>query len=257
MITFKIIKYKYRLNDNMSRSIKELGDTQRCPKCKQFGKMIALKVSAKTAKALYLCEKCVKNYSEDYTIEEFAIMGNGFLLDDKWIHDFQRKYMVSTSEFVQIKNGLDGAYFSKSKSIVKNQGKELICKCGEFYKLEFKGSKKDTLFLNKECDICGKSKLKISARDFFLLSDAGIVPAELTSVVKDHVAVDKAEWTSEEEYYTPSTVLSSEARSRLGMEEDTTLEELGGFVCEKCGAAINIEMKKFGRCPTCGNPLKK
>ncbi len=241
----------------MNRTIKELGDTQRCPKCKQFGKMIALKVSAKTAKVLYLCEKCVKNFSDDYTIEEFVSMGNGFLLDDKWIHDFQRKYMLSTSEFIQIKNGLDGAYFSNSKSIVKNQGKELICKCGEFYKMDFKGSKKDTLFFNLECDICGKSKFKIKTKDFFLLSNAGIVPADLTSIVKDQVTTDQTEWTSEDEYYTPSTVLSSEARGRLGMEEDTTMEELGSFVCEKCGAAINIEMKKFGKCPTCGAPLKK
>ncbi|MGQ4872469.1 MAG: hypothetical protein ACP6IY_00185 [Promethearchaeia archaeon] len=239
----------------MTRSIKELGDTQRCPKCNKFGTMVALKVSPKTVKALYLCEDCVKNFSADYTIEEFVNMGNGFLLEEKWIKDFQRKYMIFTGEFKQIKGGLDGAFFAKNKNAVAKYGKNLICKCGEFYKMDYKGHKKDTLLFILSCNTCGKKKLKIKKRDFFELGHAGIIPTSLITTVKDHLEYDETSWDYSEEYYTPSTVLSADARARLGMEEDEVLEELDGLVCPKCGAAINIEMKKFGKCPTCGAQL--
>ena len=64
------------------------------------------------------------------------------------------------------------------------------------------------------------------------------------------------QWDTEEAYATPSTVLSSDARARLGMDEDETFEEMEDLMCPKCGAAISLEMKKFGKCPTCGAPLK-
>ncbi|MHA1292434.1 MAG: hypothetical protein ACTSQJ_07185 [Promethearchaeota archaeon] len=240
----------------MARSIKELGDTQRCKKCGEFGKIVAQKVSLKTVKILYICNKCIKNFSHDYTIEEYVSMGNGFLIDDeKWIFDFQRKYMISNQEFIQIKNGIDGAFFVKNKTAVRNFGKNLICKCGDFYKMEFKFHKKGKLFFNLLCEKCGKKKFNIKEKDFFELGHAGIIPTSLITLVKDELETDAMEWDAEEAYATPGTILSADARSRLGMDDDY-FEEIEGLTCEKCGAAINLEMKKFGKCPTCGAPLK-
>lgn len=240
----------------MARSIKELGDTQRCPKCKQFGKMITLKVSPKGTKVEYLCEKCVKNFSDDYTIEEFTNMANGLLVDDKWIHDFQKKYMIATSTFIPIKNGLDGTFFSRNNIAVKRHGRELICKCGEFYKMDYKGHKKDTLFFNLECNICGAKKLKLKQLDFADLGLAGIISKELTATVKEDFETDTTPWDSSDTYATPASILSADARSRLGMEDDSSMEELEGYICPKCGAALSVEMKKYGKCPTCGTSIK-
>ncbi|MHA1150695.1 MAG: hypothetical protein ACTSR8_20940 [Promethearchaeota archaeon] len=240
----------------MTRSIKELGDSQRCKKCNNFGKIVALKMSPKVVKVLYLCENCIKNFSGNYTTEEFINMANGFLVDDKWVKDYQRKYMIFTGEFLQLKGGLDGAYFSKNKNAVKKYGKNLICKCGEFYKMNLLGHKKDKLSFILECNECGKKKFKIERKDFFELGHAGIIPTSIITTVKDILETDDMEWNATEEYYTPATVLSSDARGRLGMEEDELLDELEGLLCPKCGAAISIEMKKFGKCPTCGAPLK-
>jgi len=238
------------------RGIKELGDTQKCPKCKEFGVMVALKVSSKKVKALYLCETCMRNFAADYTVDEFIHMAKSFLVDEKWIKDFQRKYVISSGEFVKIKDGLDGAYFSQNKSLVQKYGKDLICKCGEFYKMNFRGHKKKKLYFNLECNECGKSKFKIKVDDFFKLGRAGIIPTNLITTVKDTLEADDMDWDTSQEYYTPSTVLSSDARARLGMDEDEVLEELEGLTCPKCRAAISIEMKKYGKCPTCGAPLK-
>jgi len=246
----------------MSRSIKELGDTQRCSKCNGFADIVSIKVSSKFVKVLYLCNKCyeqhyrTKNFEKTYSIEEYVNMANGFLIDEKWIHDFQRKYMIATNEFVQIKNGIDGAFFSKNKAAVRNYGRRLICNCGEFYKLELKAHKKGNLSFNLLCPECGKKKLKIKDIDFFELGNAGIIPTSIVTVVKDTLDTDSMVWDAGDAYATPSTLLSVDARSRLGMEADEFLEELEGLICPKCGAAINLEMKKFGKCPTCGAPLK-
>ena len=239
-----------------TRTIKILGDSQRCPKCKSFGRMIGLTVSPKKSKARYLCEKCVRNFDKEYSTEEIINMGNGFLLDDKWIHEFQRKQMVATGEFIHMKNGIDGAFFATNKSLVRKYGKKLICNCGEFYKLELKNHKKKDLFLILDCDVCGRKKFTINKNDFMDLGNAGIIPTDLFSIIKDKLAVDAMEWDSSESYATPASVLSSDARSRLGMDEDESMEELEGLICPKCGAGIQIEMKKFGKCPTCGAPLK-
>jgi len=239
----------------MTRSIKELGDSQRCPKCNAFAKIVELKVAVKKSKSIYLCEKCIKNFEKEYTTEEIVNMGNGFLLDDKWIHEFQRKQMIATGEFIHMKGGIDGAFFTESKPIIRNYGKKLICNCGEFYKMEFKDHKKGDLFLNLDCDKCGKKKFKIKENEFFKLGKAGIIPTSLITVVKDKLEVDAMEWDASDTYALPSSVLSSDARSRLGMDEDELLEGLEGFTCPKCGAAINIEMKKYGKCPTCGASL--
>lgn len=239
----------------MTRGIKELGDTQRCSKCNEFMKMIGLKISATKVRALYLCDKCIKNSQEDYSIEEFVKMGNGFLLDEKWIKDFQRKYMIATNEFIQIKGGLDGAYFSNNKEATNKYGKKLICKCGEFYKLSYVKKKKDKLYFEMHCNECGSKKLKIEKDAFFELGRAGIIPTSVITTVKDEIEMEEMDWTSADSYATPSTVLSSDARGRLGMEDDDSLEELEDLLCPKCGMALNVEMKKYGKCPQCGEKL--
>lgn len=238
-----------------TRTIKELGESQRCSKCNSFGRMIGLTVWPKKSKARYLCEKCVKNFDNEYSTEEIINMGNGFLLDDKWVHEFQRKQMVATGEFIQMKNGIDGAFFATKKSLVRKHGKKLICNCGEFYKLEFKSHKKKDLFIVLDCDVCGRSKLIIKQDEFMDLGKAGIIPTDFLSIVKDKLEVDAMEWDAGESYATPASVLSSDARSRLGMEEDESLGDLEGLTCPKCGAGIQIEMKKFGKCANCGAPL--
>ena len=82
----------------MSRSIKDLGNTQRCPKCNNFAKMTGLIVSAKATRASYQCETCTKKYKHDYAHEEFINMAKSFLIDDEWIPEFQRKYMIITHQ---------------------------------------------------------------------------------------------------------------------------------------------------------------
>lgn len=239
------------------RSIKELGDTQKCPKCQNFADIMAIKVSEKTTRILYRCIKCVKNFQQDYTNEEFIKMANGFLIDDdKWIKMWQQKYMIAGLEYVRLKGGLDGAYFAENKSAVQKHGSSLICKCGDFFKTEFKGFKKDKLYFNMICpnNKCGKKKLKLKKKEWNALSKAGVIPLEIITEVKDYIETAQMDWDTDESYATPATILSSDARSRLGMEEieDDALE---GYTCKKCGAAISIEMKKFGKCPTCGSPL--
>ncbi|MGV9198248.1 MAG: hypothetical protein ACOC44_03640 [Promethearchaeia archaeon] len=239
----------------MVRGVKELGNTQKCPKCDDYGKMIALKVSKKDVIAKYLCSDCMENFEEKYSIEEFVKMGNMYLLDEKWIKDFQRKYMIAAGKFIQIEDGLDGAYFSKNKKAVRKYGSDLICDCGEFYHMKFRNHKKSKLYFRLRCEECGTEKFKIKEDDFFELGKAGIIPTALVSEVKDIIEMDDLDWDSTSSYSTPSTVLSTDARSRLGMEEDETLEELESLTCPKCGAAISMEMKKFGKCGTCGADL--
>lgn len=239
----------------MVRGVKELGNTQKCPKCGEYAKMIGLRVSKKDVKAKYLCSDCMKNFEQKYTIEEFTKMGNMYLLDEKWIKDFQRKYMIASGKFIQIDDGLDGAFFSKNKKAVKKYGSDLICDCGEFYHMDFKTNKKKKLYFVLRCDKCGREKFKIKEDDFFELGNAGIIPTSLVSEVKDVVEMEELDWDSSSSYSTPSTVLSTDARSRLGMEEDESLAGLEDLTCPKCGAAISMEMKKFGKCGTCGADL--
>jgi len=217
--------------------------------------MISLRVSPNKTKTRYFCDKCVRNFESEYSTEEIVNMGNGFLLDDKWIQEFQRKQMVATGEFIHMKNGIDGAFFATKKSLVKKYGKKLICSCGEFYKLEYKNHKKKDLFLMLNCDSCGSKKFSINKDDFMDLGKAGLIPTSELSNIKDKLDLDSMRWDASDSYATPASVLSSDARSRLGMEEDENLEDLEGLTCPKCGAGIQIEMKKYGKCPTCGSPL--
>ena len=240
----------------MSRSIKDLGDTQRCPKCGEFGVISELTVDANKVVVNYLCKMCNRNFKSTYSPEEFITMANGFLIDDKkWIQDFQKKYVVASGEFVNLKDGLDGVFVAKNKAAIMEHGKKLLSKCGEFYRMVYKGGKKDTLFFNLKCDNCGGKKLKIKISDFFALGKAGIIPTDTMSIVKEALDADATPWDAGDTYEMPSTMFSSDARSRLGMDDDETLEEIEGITCPKCGAAINIEMRKYGKCATCGNPL--
>lgn len=240
----------------MSRSIKELGDTQRCPKCTEFGEMSNLQVDASKAIISYLCKMCNRSFKAKYTPEEVITMANGFLIDDKrWIQDFQKKYVIASGEFVNLKDGLDGVYVAKNKAVIMEQGKKLVSKCGDFYNMVFAGYKKDTLFFNLSCPNCGNKKLKIKQNEFFTLGTAGIIPTSTVSIVRQELESSEGYWDASDTYEMPSTLYSSDARSRLGMEDDETLEEIEGLACPKCGAAINIEMRKYGKCATCGNPL--
>ena len=54
-----------------TRTIKELGDTQRCSKCNKYAKMIKLTVWPKKSKAKFLCESCLKNFEVDYSTRHF------------------------------------------------------------------------------------------------------------------------------------------------------------------------------------------
>ncbi|MFO8019998.1 MAG: hypothetical protein R6U96_15340 [Promethearchaeia archaeon] len=239
----------------MVRGVKELGNTQKCPKCDDYAKMVGLKVSKKDVIAKYLCSDCMENLEEKYSIKEFLKMGNMYLLDEKWIKDFQRKYMIAAGKFVQIEDGLGGAYFSENKKVVRKYGADLICKCGEFYHMDFQDYKKEKLYFELRCEECGTEKFKIKEEDFFELGNAGIIPTAIVTEVKDTIEMDELDWESSSSYSTPSTVLSTDARSRLGMEKDEALENLDNLTCPECGAAISMEMKKFGKCGTCGADL--
>jgi Zn finger protein HypA/HybF involved in hydrogenase expression len=240
----------------MTRSIKELGDSQRCPKCNEFGEIADLKVEADKSVITYLCKTCMRNFKNKYTSEEIVSMANGFLIDDKkYIHDFQKKYAIATGEFLNLKDGLDGAFFSNNKEAIMENGKKLLSKCGEFYKMEYKGSKKENLFFNLSCENCGRKKLKIQRGAFFTLGTAGIISTSTVSIVKEELESDEMVWDASEAYGAPSTLYSADARARLGMDDDEIIDELEGLTCKKCGAGIQIEMKKYGKCPTCGSPL--
>jgi len=240
----------------MSRSIKELGDTQKCPKCGQFGQISDLKVDANKIVINYLCKTCMRDFKNKYTPEEFINMANGFLIDDnKWIKDFQKKYVIASGEFVNLNDGLDGAFVAKNKKVIMDIGKKILSKCGEFYDMEYKAHKKDKLYFNLHCFNCGNKKFKININDFFILGNAGIIPTTTVTHVKDALESDSVQWEAGDTYEMPSTLYSSDARARLGMEDDEALEEIDALTCPKCGAAINIEMKKYGKCATCGHPL--
>ncbi len=240
----------------MTRGIKELGDSQRCPKCNEYGEMADLKVDANTSIITYLCKTCMRNFKTKYTPAEFISMANGFLIDEKkWIQDFQKKYVVASGEFVNLKDGLDGIFVAENAAAIMEHGKKLLSKCGEFYNMEYKSSKKDFLFFNLTCPSCGKKKLKIRREEFFLLGKAGIIPTSTVSIIKEELESDGMVWDASEAYGAPSTLYSADARSSLGMDDDETLDDLEGLTCKKCGAGIQIEMKKFGKCPTCGSPL--
>ena len=240
----------------MSRSIKELGETQRCPKCTDFGIINDLQVDANKAVITYMCNMCNRSFKVKYTSEEVISMANAFLIDDKkWIQDFQKKYVIASGEFVNLKDGLDGVFVAKNKEVIMAQGKKLISKCGAFYDLTYSGHKKDTLFFNLSCPNCGSKKFKIKQNEFFTLGTAGIISTSTVSKVRQELESTEGYWDASDTYEMPSTMFSSDARSRLGMEEDETLEEIEGLTCPKCGAAINIEMRKYGKCATCGSPL--
>ncbi len=240
----------------MTRSIKELGDTQRCPKCNEFAEIADLNVDANKVVINYLCKTCNRAFKEKYTPEEVINMVNGFLIDKKeWIQDFQKKYVIASGEFVNLKDGLDGVFVAKNKDAIMEHGKKLVSKCGAFYNLEYKGYKKGNFFFNLTCPTCGGKKLKIAQNDFNTLSNAGIVPPATVKIVRESFESSEGYWDAGETYEMPSTLYSSDARARLGMEDDEVLEEIEGLKCPKCGAAINIEMRKYGKCATCGNPL--
>jgi hypothetical protein len=231
------------------RTIKELGETQKHKKknCNEFGKIVKLKASKSGVKLMYLCEKCNDNFIETYNNEEFVNMANGFLIDDEWVRDFQRKHMIVAQEFVPLKNGLDGAHFAEKSKVVKNWGEKFICECNDFYKMEFKGYKKQNLNFKLSCSDCSPKgkKLVIPTEKFFELGQAGVLPHDIVNSVREELIADEYKFDTGEGYYTPSTILSEKAKDVLEMGDHYAMKK-----CPKCKAFVDAEAPL---CTECGH----
>lgn len=230
-----------------ARNVKELGATQKHNKknCNEFAKIVKLKAYKNGVKLMYLCEKCKENFIEGYTNEEFEHMANGFLIDDDWIKDFQRKHMIISQEFMPLKNGLDGAYFASKKNVVKNWGSKFICDDNDFYKLELKAHKKKDLVFRVSCPDCTpKGKKMIIPQDkFFELGKSGVLPHNLVNMVREELIADGVTYDTSEGYYVPSTVLSQKAKDILEMGDHYDMKQ-----CSKCKAYNELENEFCSKC---------
>ena len=155
--------------------------------------------------------------------------------------------MIIAQEFIPLKNGLDGAHFAEKRKVVKNWGEKLICECNDFYKMEFKGYKKQNLNFKLTCPECSPKgkKLVIPSEKFFELGKAGVLPHNIVNSVREELVADEYKFDTGEGYYIPSTILSEKAKDMLEMGDHYTMKQ-----CPECKAFVDEEAPL---CTQCGH----
>ncbi|MBD3351624.1 MAG: hypothetical protein GF364_09075 [Candidatus Lokiarchaeota archaeon] len=236
----------------MPVSIAELGNSLRCPEddCDKFGKIMKMKVSEKKVTIELVCEQHLKKYMRKYSINQFARLCNSALIDDEWVIAFQKHIMVQKGQFIKLRNGLDGAFYTKNKKVIRSEGSKLICKCGSFYSVTFVKAKKDKVRINLYCAECTPKGKKewIKAKDLMELVKAGLVDSTLGQKVKDVFSDDTEVFDTSESYSASKGILAGWVQEDLGM-----MDEGGGVKkCYICGARVSDAMD---RCPKCGSDL--
>ncbi|MCP4760566.1 MAG: hypothetical protein GY870_02220 [archaeon] len=242
----------------MPVSIAELGNSLRCPKdgCDIFGKILKLVNVNDNVTLEMVCDTHQKKYKQKYSINQFVRMAESALIDDEWIIDFQKKALIQLGRFIQIKNGMEGTFVVKNEKIIKNIGKELICKCGSFYHVTFikikahtKNLDKNKTLLNLYCGDCSPKGKKewFKTSDVFQLSEAGLIEPTVIQKVKD-------EYSSEDDFFDVNNAYGGMGTQMAGwVKEDLGINDEGvNRKCFICGTPVSNTQD---RCPKCGSDL--
>jgi len=233
-------------------SIAELGNALRCPKkdCDRFGKITKLSVSNDKVTLELICENHMNKYKRIYSINQFIRLADSALIDKPWVIAFQKHMMVRKGQFIQLRGGLEGAFFIKNTKIVKTDGPKLICKCGSFASVTFVKAKKDKVEVNLYCSTCmpkGK-KIWLPAISIIELGRAGIVDSTLVQKVKEEFADDGEEFDVSTAYSIGKGIMANWVQEDLGVLDDGG----GSKKCYICGTRVSDTMDK---CPKCGSDL--
>jgi Zn finger protein HypA/HybF involved in hydrogenase expression len=229
----------------------ELGNSLRCPKCKEFGKIKFQAVTPKDVTDNFECPKCHTKYQRTYSINQFVRMADAGLIDPPDIKDFQRKAMIALGEYIRIDGGLDGAFFiaDNHKEALRQIGKMLLCKENRFYELDINKFKKDNIEFLFSCPTCMPKPKKglIPIRDALILGRAGLIDPSVMSRIRDEYTQETESFDTGSAYTGQDGTLSSWVQEELGMAGEKKSTK-----CYICGSPVT---EGISRCPKCGSDL--
>ncbi len=239
-------------------SIRTLGERLKCKNDDKFAKIIKLFLNpAKKHVQLTLgCAQCGQEWKEDFLINEFEKLVNGFLIDADWVKNYQRKVLFHLQKFVKLPGGLEGAYAIKNPELLKKVGKELfLCSCGELYSWKLgnfivkKAVAYAEILLHCSCGKDAKRLVEIkNARELFT---TGLIDADFIKNFEEQLAYELEGFDTKEGYGLTASILAPHAQEALGMSGE---EGSADKKCPYCSASIS---KFAGKCPSCGNDLEE
>jgi hypothetical protein len=233
-------------------SLAQLGDSLRCPKDKEFAKVVRQDVDAKRVTMYFECPYCSNKFRNVYTTEQYERMAEMALIDPPEIIDYQRKMVIATAQLPRFDKGLQGAYYVEPKytSLYSRGGQMLLCKCNKFYAMTIKGFKKDQIEFSQYCGECTpKSKtIKLKLESVMPLGKAGLLDADLMTAVRDEYKSALEKYDVDQTYRGNDGTISTWAQEQLGMVGDGPSRK-----CYICGTPISEGMQ---RCPKCGSDVE-
>jgi hypothetical protein len=235
----------------MSVPMSELGNSLRCPKCKEFGKITFQEVSAKEVKDSFKCGKCATKYQRTYSINQFIRMVEAGLIDPPEIRDFQKKAMIAIGRYIPLEGGMEGVFYipEEYEEHVRAIGPGLLCKEKFFYHIRISKFKKDKMELEMTCPTCTPKPKKgiMEIKTALILGKAGLIEPDIMAEIREQYRQETEAFDTSETYTGQDGTLSSWAQEELGMIGESKAQK-----CYICGAPTSEGMS---RCPKCGSDL--